>query len=205
MGREKPAIAYKKAIQSILQQGGIIRTAAAINAGIHPRTLYELRDSGTLEQISRGVYRLADLPPLSEPDVVTIATRVPRAVICLISALSFHDLTTQVPHWVYIALEKGAETPRIDYPPIKVHRFSESTFSSGIIELEIDGVKVRVYNPEKTLADCFKFRNTIGMDVVLEALKFYRERGPGNWDTVLHYARVCRVEQIMRPYLEMLL
>ncbi|MFC1853098.1 type IV toxin-antitoxin system AbiEi family antitoxin domain-containing protein [candidate division CSSED10-310 bacterium] len=194
-----------KAMRIITRRGGIIRTSDAIRAGIHPRTLYFLRDTGVLERLSRGLYRLADLPALSEPDLVTVAARIPRAVICLFSALSFHDLTTQIPHWVYIALEKGAETPRIDYPPIKVHRFSKNAFSLGHERQSIDGVEVRIYNPEKTLADCFKFRNRIGIDVALEAIKLYKERGSSKWDDVLKYARVCRIENVIRPYLEAIL
>ena len=98
--------------------GGILRTAQALRAGIHPKTLYAMRDSGVLEMISRGVFRLSDSPPLSNPDLVTVAARVPSGVICLISALSFHEITTQIPHDVHVALPRGAEEPRLDYPPI---------------------------------------------------------------------------------------
>ena len=102
------------------------------------------------------------MKPISEPDIITVALRIPNAVICLISALSYHNITTQIPHMVFIALEKGAETPRIDYPPISVHRLSGESFTAGIEVYEIDGVSVKVYSPEKTIVDCFKFRNKIG-------------------------------------------
>jgi len=201
---EKPRhrSAEEQARRLIKQKGGIIRTAEALRAGIHPRTLYQLRDNGILEKLSRGVYRLADQPPLSNSDLVTVALRIPQAVICLISALYFHEITTQIPHTVSIALRRGAESPRLDYPPVSIHRFSEATLTAGIEEHRIDGVTVRIYGPEKTLADCFKFRNKIGMDVVLEALKHYKERKSFKGDLLLRYARVCRVEQVMKPYLE---
>lgn len=179
--------------------------AEAIKLGITRYILYSMRDKGILEQVSRGVYRVAELPPISEPDLVTVALRAPRAVVCLISALAFHEITTQVPHEVAIALERGAERPRIDYPPISVHRFSSPAFKAGVEEHEIDGVIVRVYCPEKTLADCFKFRNKLGMDVVIESLKLYKARKPFKSDELLKYARICRVEKVMRPYLETVL
>ena len=192
----------EQAKRIISEQGGIIRTAEAMRAGIHPRTLYQLRDSVVLDQISRGVYRLADQPPISNPDLVTVATRVPQGVICLISALAFHEITTQIPHSVSIALKKGAETPRLDYPPISIHRFSELALREGVEQLSLDGVPIKIFSPEKTLADCFKFRNKIGMDVVLEALKLYKSRRKVNVGELLKYARICRVENVMRPYLE---
>ena len=191
-----------KAKTIILKQGGIIRAQEAINLGIHPRTLYQLRDSGGLEQLSRGVYQLAGWRPLEYPDFIAVFKRVPNAVLCLISALSFHEMTTQVPHAVSIALEKGAEQPRIDYPPVMVYRFSPSCFHAGIETYILDGMPVKIYSPEKTLADCFKFRNRIGMDVVLEALKRYQQRKHKDLHALMHYAAVCRVASVMKPYLE---
>ncbi|MBC8390041.1 MAG: type IV toxin-antitoxin system AbiEi family antitoxin domain-containing protein [Actinobacteria bacterium] len=197
--------ATERAKKFIEQRGGIIRTTEALGAGIHPRILYGLRDNRIIEQVSRGVYRLIDLEPISNPDLVIVASRVPRAVICLISALIYHDITTQIHHEVSIALEKGAESPRIDYPPVFVHRFSKESFKAGIEKHNIDGIAVRIYNPEKTLTDCFKFRNKIGMSVVLEALKLYKVRKKFNLGELLKYAHICRVEKIMKPYLEAML
>jgi predicted transcriptional regulator of viral defense system len=194
--------AYNEARRIIQQHNGIIRTHQALRAGIHPRTLYELRDQREIEQISRGVFRLSDLSPISNPDLVTVALRVPKAVVCLVSALAFHDLTTQIPRDVSIAVEKGAQSPRIEPPPVTVHRFSNEGFPPGVETHVIDSVDIRVYSPEKTLADCFKFRNKLGMEVVLEALKLYRLRRQFKSDELLTYARICRVERIMTPYLE---
>ncbi len=197
--------ALEKAKRIIKEKGGTIRTADVLYAGIHPRTLYQLRDTGVLEQISRGAYRLSELEPLSNPDFVNVAVRIPQGVICLVSALAFHEITTQIPHAVSIALKKGAESPRVDFPPISIHRFSADSFMAGIEEHQIDGVTVRIYGPEKTLADCFKFRNKIGMDIVLEALKLYMTRKKFNLDDLLKFAKICRVETVMKPYLEAVL
>lgn len=173
--------------------------------GIHPQVFYELRDSGVLEQMSRGVYRLAEQKPLSNLDLVTVAVRIPRAIICLVSALAFHGMTTQIPHTVSIALDRSAESPKIEHPPVSVHRFSGESLTAGIEDHQIDGVTVHIYSKEKTLADCFKFRNKVGMDVVLEALKLYKDQGAFDIGKLLEYARVCRVERIMKPYLEAML
>jgi predicted transcriptional regulator of viral defense system len=141
----------------------------------HPRTLYAMRDSGFLEQIARGLYRLADMPALGNPDLVSVALKVQGGVICLISALAFHEVTTQIPHEVYVALKRGVRTPRLGYPPLRIFRFSGKAFTEGVEAHEIDGVSVRIYSPEKTLADCFKYRNKIGMDTALEALQAAEE------------------------------
>jgi predicted transcriptional regulator of viral defense system len=200
------ATASEKAVRLIeKRKAPFIRTAQALCAGIHPRTLYQLRDTGVLEQVSRGVYRLAEKGSLSNPDFVTVAVRVPNGVICLVSALAFHELTTQIPHTVSIAVAEGVQSPRIDYPPVSVHRFSDASLKAGVEAHEIDGVPVRIYSAEKTLADCFKFRNKLGMDVVLEALKLYRARKPFKLHKLLEYARICRVEAAMKPYLEVLI
>lgn len=194
-----------KALRIIKKRGGLLRTGEAIAAGIHSSTLYQLRDAGDLEQISRGVYRLTAISPISNPDLVTVAARIPKGVICLISALAFHEITTQVPHAVSIALKKGAETPRLAHPPLSIHRVAEAALNEGVEVHIIDGVRVRIYSAEKTLADCFKFRNKLGLDVALEALKLYKARKKFNTRELLRCARVCRVEKIMRPYLEAML
>ncbi len=196
---------FDRAVGIFKKHGGILRTAQALRAGIHPGTLYAMRDSGALDAVSRGVYRLANSPPLSNPDLVTVGTRVPGGVICLISALAFYELTTQIPHEVHVALPRGAEEPRLDHPPIKTYRFTGEAFTEGVEAHELDGVSVRIYNPEKTLADCFKFRNQVGLDTVMEAVRFYRERRSIKVDDLMHYAGICRVKKIIRPYLEAIL
>ncbi len=184
------------------EHGGTLRTRDALAAGIHPRTLYAMRDAGELEQLARGLYRLSELPPLSEPDLATVAKRIPQGVICLISALAYHELTTQIPHVVHLALPRTARRPVLAHPPLQLYRFSRMAFEAGIDKHVIDNVPVRIYGPEKTLADCFKYRNKIGLDVAIEALRSYRGRRGARLQTVLEYARTCRVEKVVRPYLE---
>jgi predicted transcriptional regulator of viral defense system len=201
----KQASRFDRAVAVFKQHSGILRTAQALRAGIHPSTLYAMRDVGTLEVVSRGVFRLAGSEPLGNPDLVTVATRVPNGVICLISALAFHQITTQIPHEVHVALQRGAELPRLEYPPIKLYWFKDQAFTAGVDTQKLDGVDIRIYSPEKTLADCFKFRNKIGLDTAVEAVRFYRERRTVNVDALMRYAAICRVEKVMRPYLEAIL
>jgi predicted transcriptional regulator of viral defense system len=198
--RRPPALGAAKAV--FARHGGTLSAMAAIRMGVHPATLYRMRDEGDLVQIGRGLFRLATLPPLSNPDLVHVALRAPKCVVCLISALSFHDLTTQIPHEVSIAIPCGYRPPRLDHPPLRVFRFSGKALSAGVETHEIDGFPVRVYGPEKTIADCFRFRSKIGSDVAIEALKAYCRRKGAKVDDLLRYARVCRVEKVMQPYLE---
>ena len=186
------------------EHGGMLRTGEALQLGIHPRTLYEMRDSGALERISRGVYRLADLPPLSDPDLVSVATRIPAGVICLISALAFHRLTREIPHYVYLALPRGDRPPRLDHPPLRIFWLSDAVFRAGVETRSLDSVPLRIYSPAKTIADCFKYRNKIGIGVAVEALRMLKERGDLEPDEILHFARICRVVTIMKPYLQAL-
>jgi predicted transcriptional regulator of viral defense system len=180
----------------------MMRTQEALGAGIHPRTLYALRDAGVLERLTRGVYRLAAATPLGNPDLVTVALRAPDSVICLVSALAFHELTTQIPHEVCVAIPRGAEPPHLDHPPLRTFWFTGKAFTEGIESHRLDGMTIRIYNREKTLADCFKYRNKIGLDTTLEALRLYRQQRRVNVESLMRFAEVCRVASVMRPYLE---
>ncbi len=196
---------YGKAKDIFRKKGGMLKASDAIHEGIHPRTLYEMRDQGIIEALSRGLYRLTDLQPLSNQDLVTVSLRIPHGVVCLISALAFHGITSQVPHEVYIAVERASRPPKVDYPPVRVFRFTGQAFKNGIESHKTEGVSLKVYNPEKTIADCFKYRNKIGLDTAIEALRLYRERKRFKVDDLIRFARVCRVENVMRPYVEALL
>lgn len=186
-------------------RGGMLKMAEAVKAGVHRGTLYALRDTGVLEQLGRGLYRLADAPPLGHPDLVTVGRRAPKGVICLLSALTFHGLTTEIPHEVYLAVPRNAEPPRIDHPPVRVFRVGERAFAEGVETHILDGVPVRVYSREKTLADCFKYRATVGLDTAIDAIRRYRDQGRVSIEVLLQAARACRVENVMRPYLEAIL
>jgi predicted transcriptional regulator of viral defense system len=196
---------FKKAKNIFHRNGGVLRMSEALSAGIHRRMLYSMLEAGVIEQLSRGLYRLADLPPLGNPDLVSVSLKIPNGVICLISALAYHEITTQVPHEVYVALDRGTEAPRLNHPPLRVFWFSGEAFTVGIEKHKIDGVPVHIYSAEKTIADCFKYRNKIGLDTAIEALKLYRERKRFKGNDLVKFSKVCRVEKVMRPYLEALL
>lgn len=185
-----------------LKHGGLLHMSEAIKYGISRYSLYKMRDNGKVEQVSRGIYRLINLPPISNPDIVTVSLRFPKSVICLVSALSFHKLTTQIPHEVSVAVARGARMPALDNPPVRAYKFSSEAFKAGIEKHQIDGVEVRIYDAEKTIVDCFKYRNKIGMDIVLEALRLYRSNMKIKRDKLLAYAEICRVVKIITPYLE---
>jgi predicted transcriptional regulator of viral defense system len=184
---------------------GLLRASTAIELGIPKHALYELAKAGELIREGPGIYRLRESEPPGNPDLVQVSLRVPRAVICLISALYFHNLTTQIPHQVSFALPRDVKTPKLAYPPIRVFHFSAESFSAGIEQQSIDGVPVKIYDREKTVADCFKFREKIGPEVALEALKDYLKQPRPNLQAILRYARINRVEKILRPYLESLI
>lgn len=189
-------------IEVFRKHNGILRTSEAIKLGIHPAYLYKLRDDGILESLGRGIFRLAAMPDVSEPDLVFVSKRIPRGVICLISALSYYDLTTQIPHFIYVALPRSTRLPQISHPPLRCFWYSKNAYKNGIKTISINGHAVKIYDVEKTLADCLKFRQKIGMDVVLEALKAYWKRGRTNLDKLYEYAKICRVEKILQPILE---
>jgi predicted transcriptional regulator of viral defense system len=184
---------------------GVMRTSDALAAGIHRRTLYWMRDAGQLERLSRGVYHLASHRLPERPDVAAVMRRAPKAVLCLVSALDLHELGTQIPAEVQIALPRDVRPPRIDYPRVRVFHMSSQSLAAGIEERRAEGVVLRVFNVAKTVADCFKYRSSVGQDVALEALQeAIRERraSPGE---IMEYARIDRVQNVMRPYLEALL
>jgi len=187
------------------KHNGILRVSKAIELGVPKHVLYEMVRTGELVREAQGIYRLSETAPLGNPDLVNISLRVPRAVFCLISALYFHELTTQIPHQVYFALPRDVKTPKVQTPPVRVFHFSQTSYQAGIVEQELDGVKVKLYDREKTIADCFKFREKIGMDVVLEAVRDYVRQPRPDVSLLMKYARVNRVEKVMRPYLEALI
>lgn len=192
----------EEAIEIFRRAGGILKMSEAIKLGIHRRILYKLRDSGKLEVISRGLYRLTDISEPTLPDFIPVAKKISEGVICLISALAFHEITTQIPHFVYVALPQKAHKPVISHPPMRYFWYSKKLLRTGVEEHQIDGCLVKIFDIEKTLVDCVKFRNKIGMDVVLEALKMYWQRGGTNIDKLFEYAKLFRVANILRPIME---
>jgi len=194
-------------LQSVLetfrQYGGVLRTGQALIRGIHPAALYSLVESGQLTRLARGLYRLADAQEFSNPDLAVVASKAPDSVVCLISALSFHGITTQVPRAVYLAVPRGRYAGlRLRTPPVKIYRFDAASFDQGIENHRIDGVTVRIYGVARTLVDCFKYRNKLGQDIAIEALRFARERKRISNREILHFARLLRQVRVIGPYLE---
>jgi len=192
----------EKAIQAFREAGGILTMTDALRHGIHRRTLYQMRDAGMLEVISRGLYRLAEMTEPSLPDFIPIAKKMPESVICLISALAFHEITTQIPHFVYVALPRGAHKPTINYPPMRYFWYSEKLLKTGFREHLLDGCSIKIFDMEKTLVDCVKFRNKIGTDIVLEALRMYWQKPGSDLDKLFRYAEIFRVKRILQPIME---
>jgi predicted transcriptional regulator of viral defense system len=200
-------MAQTRDIQSVLEtfrrRGGVLRTSQALTQGIHPAALYGLVEAGQLIRLARGLYRLSSAQEFSNPDLAVIAAKAPDAVVCLISALSFHGITTQVPRAVYLAVSRGRYAGlRLRTPPVKIYRFDAATFDQGIGVHQIDGVSVRVYGIARTLVDCFKYRNKLGLDVAIEALRFARERKRISNREIIRFAHLLRQGRVMAPYLE---
>ena len=192
----------KQAIKLFEKNHGILRTHEAIKYGIHPRTLYKMRDQGLLEELARGIYRLTTISDFSEPDLVLVSKKIPHGVICLISALAYYGITTQIPHFVYVAIPVKSRKPKLDYPPIRYFWYSDKVYRAGIEIIDIEGCSVKIFDIEKTLADCVKFRNKIGIDVVIEALKMYWYEKKTNIDKLYKYAKINRIEKILQPIME---
>lgn len=193
------------ALDIFRQNGGQMRMTEAVRAGISRHTLYSLLKRGFVKRLDRGLYRLTEMRPGPGPDFYTINARYPGGVICLTSALAFHGIIDQWPPRTSLALPRSARVPAADYPPTDIHRFSEKSYEAGIIVRELDGVELKVYDLEKTLADCFKFRNVLESGLALTALKIYQERHKPKPRKLRRYAKICRVERVMSPYMEALL
>ncbi|MEI6547023.1 MAG: type IV toxin-antitoxin system AbiEi family antitoxin domain-containing protein [Burkholderiales bacterium] len=193
---------HTKRVLALVGQKGLLR-ASDLDAIDAPRiVLTRLTAAGLLERVGRGLYRLPDSQGSEHESLVTVATKMPQAVFCLLTALQFHELTTQLPRQIWIAMPRGSHPPRFDYPPIKMVQFTGEAYTAGVEEIERDGIKLRVYGVAKTVADCFKHRNKIGLDVALEALKDARARNKASVNDIWRNAQVCRVANVMRPYLE---
>jgi len=173
-------------------------------AGIHRQVLTRLVREGRIERVARGVYRLAEQPVTENHGLAVAAAAVPQGVVCLLSALQYHGLGTQLPSEVWLALDRTAWRPKLDYPPLRIVRFTGAALTEGVGSHVVEGRRVKVYDVAKTIADCFKYRNKIGLDVALEAL---RDAWRGKRFTMAdldRYAAICRVQRVMRPYLEAL-
>lgn len=193
---------HTRRVLDLAKRKGLLR-ASDLDAIEAPRVvLTRLSAAGLLDKAGRGLYRLPGRSGSERESLAAVATRVPRAVFCLLTALEFHELTTELPRQVWIAMPRGSHVPRIDYPPVKMVQMTGDVYGEGIETAESDGVELRVYGVAKTVADCFKHRNKIGLDVALEALRDARAKRRATADELWRYAKLCRVANVMRPYLE---
>jgi len=186
----------------IRKRGGSIRTTQAKELGISPGTLYKLHEIGAVEMLGRGIFRLAGLPEDGRGGLVRVASRMPRGVFCLETALHFHGLLPETPESIHIAVPPTTRTPVFEGVSVVVHRFSGDAFASGIEKHRIGGVTARIYCMEKTLADCFRFRSKVGIERCVQSLRRYYELPGADLEKVRGYAKGCRIETVIRPYLE---
>ena len=189
-------------ILNLAAQRGLIRTRDLNALGLPSVALTRLVRQGLLTRVGRGLYARPDRSVSEHGTLAEVARKHSQAIVCLLSALRIHNLTTQSPFEVWLAIPNKARAPKMDYPPLRIVRFSRPALTEGVAECQIDGVTVRVTNVAHTVADCFKFRNKIGIDVAVEALRDYLKKHRGGMDALWRYARICRVQRVMQPYLE---
>ena len=189
----------------LFERQAIVRPRDLARYGIPIATLRQLCLQGKIRRAGRGIYVLPNADPTEHHSLAEASKRVPLGVVCLVSALEFHRLGTQAPFEVWLAIDRKARRPQVDYPPLHIVRFSGAALTEGVDERTIEGLPVRIYDPAKTIADCFKYRNKIGLDVALEALRDGLREHKFTTDELWHYAQVCRVSRVMQPYMEALL
>lgn len=192
-------------VLELAREKGVLRPRDLDELGIAREYLNKLHQEGFLERVGRGLYRLTDSEIGRFSQLAEVAKRVPKGVICLISALDFHELTTQIPHQIWLAIPPKDRAPRITYPPLRVIRLAKRPLHFGVETHTIDGVDVKVFSAPKTVVDCFKFRSQVGLDVALEALRDCYRQKKATMDELWKAAEVCRMTNVMRPYLESLI
>jgi predicted transcriptional regulator of viral defense system len=202
--REPMSASAEKKVLDLASKGGILRPRDLQSKGLPTDYLWRLHQKEKLEKVGRGMYAIPGAGLTEHQTVVQAALRVPNGVVCLLSALRFHNLTTQSPFEIWMAIDGKARSPKEDIIPLRIVRFSGKALTAGVETHSIEGVKVKVYNPAKTVADCFKYRNKIGLDVAIEALRDCWRQKRATTDQLWHYAKVCPVARVMRPYLESL-
>jgi predicted transcriptional regulator of viral defense system len=192
----------KERTQRLIEDRGLIRPKDLDALGIRRAQLARLVADGLVLRQARGVYMAARHAPTAEHTLAHVAKRVPEGIFCLLTALRFHGLTTQSPAEVWIALREKARRPRLDYPRLRVARFSGTALTEGVEERRVEGVPLRIYSPAKTVADCFKYRNKVGIDVAVESLRDFGRKYRGGATELARFARICRVSRVMQPYLD---
>jgi len=195
---------YAERVLELANRKEIIRLCDLKEIDIPRVVLTRLIRSGQLEKIARGLYCVPNKPVTEHTSLVTIAIKIPQAIFCLLTALQIHEITTQLPRQIWIAMPRGSHVPKLDYPPIKMIQCSANIYSIGIETIEYDKQTIQVYSPAKTVVDCFKYRNIIGLDVAIEALREVRAQKKATADELWHFAKIARVTNVIRPYLEVI-
>lgn len=186
----------------LAESQGMIRVRDAEDRGIHREVLRRLTDQGRLVRVARGTYAPASSDPSTHHDLAVAATRVPQGIVCMLSALTYHEIGTQLPHEVWMTIDRRARKPRVDQPPMRFVLASGAALELGIEIVEIDGVSVRIYDPAKCVVDCFRYRRHVGLEVAVEALRETLRLRRARASEIDEYARKCRVGSVVRPYLE---
>ena len=192
-------------VDFLRKRGGVASYAEIIKAGFSKARLKAGLNSSRIQKVDRGLYRLSDGTSLSNPDLVAVSIKVPKGTVCLLSALAFHEATNEIPKYVDIAIPRGMHANKIKYPPVKFYRFAPNAWKTGIEKHGIEEHEIRVYSLAKTVADCFKFRNKIGMDVARDALKVAVTEKNIAPKEIMQHAKICRVDKIIKPILETML
>ncbi len=198
------SVSVEQKVLDLAAREGVLRPRDLQRKGLPTDYLWRLHQQAKLEKVGRGMYAIPGAALTEHQTITQAARRVPHGVICLLSALRFHDLTTQAPFEVWMAIDVKARSPKEEIIPLRIVRFSGQALTAGVETRTIEGVKVKVYNPAKTVADCFKYRNKIGLDVAIEALRDCWRKKRATTDQLWHYAKICRVARVIRPYLESL-
>lgn len=192
----------RQQVIDFMSQQSLVRPKDLVSAGLPKDYLYQLATEGVVEKIGRGLYRLPDSDSSEWSSWVEAQRRVPKGVFCLMSALVFHRFTSQNPYELWIAIPNKAWRPAIDYPPVRYITMSGAALDEGIERHNVEGIELQVYNAAKTVADCFKFRRHVGLDVAIESLKEGWREKKFSMDELMHYAEVCRVAKVIQPYAE---
>lgn len=188
---------HKKIIKIFKIHNGYARSKDILAEGIHPRDIKSILDKGTIIKVKNGLYKLSDTPIISNQSFIDLARAVPEGVICLLSALSYYELTTFNPSIISMAIHRKSWRPKIEYPPVEFYYFSTKQFKAGVNEIKIKGHKISIYCPEKTICDCFRYRSKLGLDIAKEGLSEYLKRKGRNLESLFEYAEICRVKKLM--------
>jgi len=192
-------------IQFLKQKGGMASFSELDKAGFNKALIKVSLENDNIERLDRGLYGLSEGMSFSNPDFVAISIKIPKGIVCLLSALAFHEATNEIPKYIDVAIPRGTHESKVKYPPVKFYRFAHDAWKAGVEKHKIEGHKIKVYSLAKTVADCFKFRNRIGINIAREALKIAIIEKQIKPKEIMKYAKICRVDRIIKPILESIL